>query len=112
MNDKVKELVEWVARELCFIDGVKWDSIPDTTKTLFDGVVSKKQYKIRAKQILSHPDLALIDRDEMVATGSVVIGTKGERDYWLAGFKARGDICRKAVIPLSEAIKEKGEGSN
>ena len=59
-NKQVKELVDWVARELCFIDGLKWESIPDKTLTLFDGVVSKKQYKSRAKMIISHPDLALV----------------------------------------------------
>ena len=57
-------------------------------------------------KVLNDHDLYVIDRDEMVATGSVVIGTESEREYWLAGFKARGDICRKTYIPLREAIKE------
>ena len=61
---QVNELVEWVAEKICTMDGNEWGFINDTTKTLFDGAPSKSIYRGRAKEILSHPDLALKDREK------------------------------------------------
>ena len=74
-----------------------------------DGLVAAiHKFIIEAQLIkaLNNPDLALIDRDEMVSTASIVIGTKKEREWWTAGFKARGEICRKTYIPLAQVLKE------
>jgi len=56
--NKVEELVEWVANEI-------WATIhPSRTCTLRQaGKDTMSAYYKVAKQILSHPDLALIDRE-------------------------------------------------
>jgi len=63
MRNKVEELVEWVSSKILEYDG--------------RGHPSSVKYGDVAKQILSHPDLALIDRDNpptcMDCTGVPII---------------------------------------
>ena len=106
MGDKVKELVERDAKWLIgffygITDGASIEEAwNDATQQERDCYIKTAKEHLRI-----HPDLALIDKKKMQATMSVVIGTKDERDYWTAGFKARGDIFRKAVTFLAEAIQ-------
>ena len=80
-EEKVKELVEWVAKQLydefSHSLGKHWDAVLPELK---DGWIK------RAKQILSHPDLALIDQ-----TCYTYIETGKQLAY---------------VFPLAPAIKE------
>ena len=61
MNDKVNELVEWVAETMCNRDEslgecyARWDKV---------GELTRQEYRVTAKVILSHKDLALIDREK------------------------------------------------
>ena len=71
---KVEELVEWVAK-IIYGEENHFDDL-DTLDWY------KEKYRTKAKQILSHPDLALIDREN----------TLFENEY--------------SIIPLAEAIKE------
>ncbi len=73
--NKVDELVEWVAMEIYHAENE--GRLPD--------------YKELAKQILSHPDLALIDRN-----AKPVVMPSG-RLSWKTFYH---------IIPLAEALKE------
>ena len=82
MNDKVKELVEWVAESYykicssCSSLNVAWAKLLDD---------ERKPFKEAARQILSHPDLYVRDYN---------VEVKGLEDLY------------KAFILLAEAIKE------
>ena len=79
MNNKVEELVEWVAR---LITGEP-SQIQDEKGSWIDDPLHEMDVSSNielAKQILSHPDLALIDRGN-------------DNQAWV-------------VIPLAEALKE------
>jgi len=104
--DKVKELVEWAARELCFIDGSKWEYIPSETMSLFDGVISKKTYRIRAKMLLSHPDLALIDREKKPPDKPINISSFAY-GHTIKNLESAG---WKPVIPLKEELEKEEKG--
>ena len=84
MDKKVEELVEWVARQLydCKDKELRredWDSMAPVIRAFYIG-----QYHWLIEQILSHPDLALIDRERMVIS----------------------TVAKPKVIPLAEALKE------
>jgi len=80
MNDKVKELVEWAERQIAPCLAYPMGSV----QTQAEGIVSR---------VLSHPDLALIDREKFAR--HILVRTYNPGWY--------------PVIPLAEAIKEKGE---
>ncbi len=96
MDDKVKELVEWVAEIIRYADTSENPVlIPDSLR---------EDYLKAAKQILSHPDLALIDRSKKYplynTSGDVYqVLQRGQNDMIGMGFKY-------AVIPLAEALEE------
>ena len=81
MDKKVSELVEWAARKVNqkakYYDGtgVGWDNLTDNERNIAID---------EAKQILSHPDLALIYEDTFTAAA----------------------IQRGSIIPLAEALEE------
>jgi len=79
MNE-VDKLVEW-ATEIVRV----WENSSGVT------------YKELAEQILSHPDLALIDRGKI---------TNKKRDDCLMYYCPLPDEGWKPVIPLAEALKE------
>jgi len=88
--DKVDELVEWVAKELHYYD---WDCEVSMAYNYGGSGVWEEQddvlhqfYLNRAKQLLSHPDLALIDRENP---------------------NTCMDCAGVYVIPLADALKEK-----
>lgn len=83
MNSKVKELVEWMRMEI-------YTEITPISEV--GGVKLIKAVDRMVKRILSHPDLALIDRELLPA--DVTFGKS---------FKAR---VRYPSIPLAEALKE------
>jgi len=87
MNKKVDELVEWVAREIFSIccPGYEFHD--------------EEMYRGFAKQILSHPDLALIDKTAQF------IKTDEGNGYYLTS----EPMHLLPVIPLAEALKEKNE---
>ncbi len=98
--DKIKELVEWVAKGLYVkVTGqlllanyfgdqptyeVSWDKLSDTAKAAWI------EY---AKQILSHPDLYLVDMKKATSIDNQYLGK-----LWV--------IAQEYVIPLAEALKE------
>ena len=96
--DKVKELVGWVAEILR--KNIKASSF-DSRDTHIYGIDES------AKQILSHPDLALIDGEKGRNTpqrGTHVCANcwiSTQNDMLIAGFEK--------VIPLASTIKEKLE---
>jgi len=114
--DKVKELVEWVAGEmdidcaLCVYSpsssySEKCFDVPETTPC-------KRRMDV-ARQILSHPDLCLIDRDRELPENRYA-------DDYYAGSGARPAAYEKAwqdalkagylpVIPLAQALEVKDE---
>ncbi len=120
-EEKVKELVEWVAAELWTVAlNAHLRSVYKASEATYTAKDFKKQklidksiYYDNAKQILSHPDLALIDMERVkykfdlsdshfkdrrpsfiFATGQV----RRNNDMIKAGYKK--------VIPLALAIKE------
>ena len=86
MNNKVEELVEWVARQLPTgaspLASKNWDEI---------GAVSKEIWQRKARLILSHPDLALIDRRNYNAFNKHEVPKGAELAM---------------IVPLAEALKE------
>lgn len=88
--DKIDKLVEWVAQAITgFGCGIQasWDGCGDCEGLTGD---QKCQGSLEiAKQILSHPDLALIDRD------------------WYHKYK--DGTADASIIPLAEALKETDE---
>lgn len=106
MNKQVDELVEWVAKILWRREaGYTWtEDIVDS----YEAKLAKESYGKLARQILSHPDLALIDRDAKlpkVYNEKVYTETQKQtaRAFVRAGWKP--------VTPLSETLKEAGDGS-
>lgn len=123
--DKFEELVDWVAREI-FVDnfiGSKleafayWKNSPD----YFD----KKDYYAPARRYLSHPDLALIDRNQGLPNLSPHKCNICDGSGWLpdppesyfnqhrceycngSGEIPKGDVTNfHKVIPLVDALKE------
>lgn len=110
MEDKVNELVEWVARRCFAFDYAKaklfeekklksWNRLPKLWKDTYRG---------HARKILSHPDLALIEWDAHASDCAVYnepAYPKGEctcKNYIPKGWKQ--------VIPLAEALKEADDG--
>ncbi len=87
MNDKVNELVEWVS-----------DIIREATN---ERAIEGNRYcgldNRFAKQILSHPDLALIDKEAPLI--------KVDEDY--SCYLHSGNRELLLVIPLAEALKER-----
>ena len=94
MNKKVKELVEWVDKELRYQMITIGTSVEDAKTGQMWAYDSESLTKI----ILSHPDLALIDRDnDEVRATEVITDSDGFPIQW---------IPLVAVIPLVEALKE------
>ena len=93
MNDKVKELVEWGHNRIPLLN---CRTCQDTDKCICYGEADEgiciRAIKI-VKAILSHPDLALIDREKFAR--HILVRTYNPGWY--------------PVTPLAEAIKEKGE---
>ena len=87
MSKQVEELVEWVAKIVYGEENYNYFEDLDTLSWY------KEKYHNKAKQILSHPDLALIDRDKRYPDAHFVNGLV------LLGEKFR-------VIPLAQALKE------
>ena len=82
-EQQVKELVEWVAEKIRYADTNENPVlIPDSLRA---------DYLKAAKIILSHPDLALIDRER--ARSDFEWGISPIKGYY-------------PIIPLAEAIKE------
>ena len=100
---EIKELVEWVARKLCSFDNRKWDSLYDKTRTLFDGSLSKEVYTRRARQILSHPNLALIAKEEYENKA----WHKEDREY--EAYCAGKNDVRATIVSLKEVLKDRGD---
>ena len=93
MNEQVERLVEWVARELYF-DGEDYVTGSVAEMSWREKLPYQKQRWVdKATRILSHPDLALIDRElEKVKIAY------NEMDI---------ELCTcPPVIPLAEALKE------
>jgi len=84
--DKVDELIRGVAIQLAEFDNRDYASLPEKSLNLFGGLGSKCTYKRRARQILLHPGLALIDKDK--------------------GVIQKCHVWEYPVIILSEALKE------
>jgi len=115
MNNKVEELVEWVAKQigLTLYKSDNWEEYPEKSKRLF---------RIGAKQILSHPDLALIDRD--IKPPSLSINdcerinklfrkdTKAKiiKAYYDAQIELINEHNYEPIIPLAEALKGANNG--
>jgi len=78
--DKVEELVEWVAEQI------------DDRIAGFTTPYGSQHYTGLARQILSHPDLALIDKETNF--GYYKYWVKLDDEYW------------HPVIPLAEHLKE------
>lgn len=97
-NKKVDELVEWAAEQI--------NKIPQ------DGY---KYGKDCAKQILSHKDLALIDKDIEFPRSMRECSPKCDQcRFWYS--QALRDMVERnfnhSIIPLTEAIKESDEQTN
>ncbi len=104
---KVDELVEWAA-EIYWLSSYRNWSAFDWDKLFAEASdLAKEHCRDFAKQILSHPDLALIDR-------SVVKGNF-RYDYGECQHAAHHVVAKllshgwQNVIPLAEAIKEMKE---
>ncbi len=125
MNKKVEELVEWVAKRLFKDDLHPTSQIEYEYKWAKLNERETNYWLKKAKQILSHPDLALIDRvavekiplpnwenpQPQTVIQSMQIEEAGRhrnngyfhcynqmrREYWLP------------VIPLAEALEEGGQ---
>jgi len=85
MNNKVGELVEWVAKGLRYEikkGTISWELLDDGARAYWQHL---------AKVVLSHPDLALIDRGK-TPCHIVLLGD---------------DATYYPIIPLAEALKEK-----
>jgi len=100
MKSEVQKLVEWVVDKLwegicseCYIP----DSINNCTRT-----------KVLAKQILSHPKLALIANCELCeGNGYLPNDDTGELNHPVGGIRC--PICHETGIipvPLAEALKQ------
>ena len=118
MNDKVTELVEWAARKIVVYtcEGCEWEHkmAPHCNGDTQSDDFCEYQFD-QAKQILSHPDLALIDKaripPQVIKRPTRLMGaTYPESVQW------RGDehfepcpICGEAncfpVIPLARELK-------
>ncbi len=102
MNDeeRVKEMVKWVEQEIR-----DW--------IIANYPVGNQVFLDLAKQILSHPDLALIDRENELPKLPEHLSDK---DFeWMLDFvkrarKAFKDAGYLPVIPLAKAIKEIEDG--
>ena len=114
MNQQVEKLVEWVANEIWCL------AYPNRTLRQMQKSV-RDQYRKTANKILSHPDLALIDREkEMQDVVRDYFSLSGkeflakypdveEEAYW-DGEGGEGLMQAiekfKAVIPLVQELKE------
>jgi len=101
----VEELVEWVAKEFGadYYDNRDWADYDSESKCMFRELAIK---------ILSHPDLALIDRKESEERCSVCCGGgKMTSAPWHTCIKCDGSgkeiRIGKVIIPLAEALKDK-----
>jgi len=92
--NKVDELVEWVARviyeEPQAISYFNWETAQER---------DKQYYRRKAKQILSHPDLALIDRENDLPEVAY------HSSNWCLIPRRFIKSHIEAVIPLAGAIK-------
>ena len=93
------ELVEWVAILVCEDGGDTWELAPDEYK---------ESYKKLAKQILSHPDLALIDRRELPDIPEFEYDDEEYIPYLQRGAINYTKMLTNYyhIIPLAEALKE------
>ena len=95
MNDKVKELVEWVAKKDYF-----WRicGIPDEYEAEWkkESLCTKQNCREFAREILSHPDLALI----------APFSYSDKTPIYVA-FQRKGEWC--GVIPLAKVLKREEE---
>ncbi len=97
--DKVDELVEWVARTIC-----KYGECCNWRHCTLSGSPAHECSSVgKAKRILSHPDLALIEDCECGGNGYEEGGDGAPSWHVVCGKCA--DTGRK-VIPLAEALKE------
>ncbi len=92
MQDKVTELAEWVAKTILEAD-------------IYRRPLPTSNWQDVAKQILSHPDLALIDRGKELPLPRSPISIDPHPDYYVAQQDMLGENY-KPVIPLAEALKE------
>ena len=122
MNDKVKELVEWVAESYykicssCSSLNVAWAKLLDD---------ERKPFKEAARQILSHPDLAIADKRLSICEGTKCPRLKDQvydgcetfdcddvedciySDEFVKGWYNCQNQCGfRRVISLAKAIKE------
>ena len=94
-KDKVLELVEWIAKLIRSVDGMRGDALwggNDPRKELFER--HKNVYRQKAKQILSHPDLARKCPD--------CDGNGDNGDCY--------ECCGKGYIPLAPTLKKMEDG--
>jgi len=102
MNKQVMELVELVARQCreiaCFLESLEWEDLDEQDKEMF---------RNDARKILSHPDLALIDRKKPFTCGyAQMTAARYSQDATCPLF------VDGYIIPLAEALKEVENGSN
>ncbi len=113
----VNELIDWVATgigvSLCAsCGGVGSTCINDCPAPTSDGL------RQLAKQILSHPDLALIDRERKISHETcydVNVEEPWRGEYQTAFRNGQRHLIHLGylpVIPLAEAIKENDEEKN
>ena len=117
-EEKVKELVECVAKLIRSVDAMRGDAEwggDDPHKELFER--HKNVYRQKAKQILSNPDypLALIDREKELPELETFPHPKAPANapFKLGQRRMRTRIKQAgfvAVIPLAPAIKEIEDG--
>jgi len=114
MDKKIKELVEWVAEQLWVSEQRLYP--PQFWGFPYKGLHEsyKKEVRTKAAQILSHPDLALIDRKRKFPTLRHPLTTpKEENNMVQLGYgMCRQDIFKagfKPIIPLAEALEVKDE---
>ncbi len=94
MNKQVEELVDWVAERMyhAHYDLTLWDDLHENIKV---------GWREGAKEILSHPDLALIDREKLGECIHYVEGAMGEQEL----ITPEEYVKELPIIPLAEALK-------
>ena len=97
MDKKIEELVEWVASR------IYWVAFPMGD---WSTATNQDYYKAQAQVLLSHPDLAYIDKGDEIDIPDCVFTAK---EAHAVGFSKRSflEAGWRKVIPLAEALKEK-----
>lgn len=105
-QDEVQKLVEWVAI-FVYKSMFPRQDLYEQRPWEVVGEEEREVYRADARAILSHPDLALIDREKKPPSSGVLDSLL--KETW--------ELCQQAmlssdylpVIPLAEELKEKDE---